>query len=153
RRFRIEHAQHLIPGDVSRFGKLGVIASMQPYHAIDDGRWAERRLGPVRIKSSYVFRSRLDAGATLAFGSDWYVAPLSPILGIHAAVTRQTTDVQNPRVWLPEQRITVEEAVRAYTASAAYAEFGEKAKGSLEVGKLADVVALSQDIFQIDPAE
>lgn len=153
RRFRIEHAQHLIPADVSRFSKLGVIASMQPYHAIDDGRWAERRLGPVRIKSSYVFRSLLDSGATLAFGSDWYVAPLSPILGIHAAVTRLTTDIQNPRVWLPEQRITVEEAVRAYTEAAAYAEFGEKTKGSLEVGKLADLVALSQDIFRIDPAE
>ena len=153
RRFRIEHAQHLIPADVSRFGKLGVIASMQPYHAIDDGRWAERRLGQVRIKSSYVFRSLLDSGATLAFGSDWYVAPLSPILGIHAAVTRQTTDRQNPQVWIPEQRITVEEAVRAYTESAAYAEFGEKTKGSLEVGKVADVVALSQDIFQINPAE
>lgn len=153
RRFRIEHAQHLIPADVSRFGKLGVIASMQPYHAIDDGRWAERRLGPVRTKSSYVFRSLLDTGATLAFGSDWYVAPLSPILGIHAAVTRLTTDNQNPQTWIPEQRITVEEAVRAYTTSAAYAEFGEKTKGSLEVGKLADVVALSKDIFQIDPAE
>jgi len=153
RRFRIEHAQHLIPGDVSRFGKLGVIASMQPYHAIDDGRWAERRLGPVRIKSSYVFRSLLDSGATLAFGSDWYVAPLSPILGIHAAVTRLTTDSQNPQTWLPEQRITVEEAVRAYTTSAAYAEFGEKTKGSLEVGKLADVVAMSQDIFRINPTE
>ncbi len=153
RRFRIEHAQHLLPADVSRFGKLGVIASMQPYHAIDDGRWAERRLGPVRIKSSYVFRSLLDAGATLAFGSDWYVAPLSPILGIHAAVTRLTNDGENPQTWIPEQRISVEEAVRAYTTSAAYAEFGEKAKGSLEVGKLADVVVLSQDIFRIDPAE
>jgi predicted amidohydrolase YtcJ len=153
RRFRIEHAQHLIPADVSRFAKLGVIASMQPYHAIDDGRWAERRLGPIRIKSSYVFRSLLDSGATLAFGSDWYVAPLSPILGIHAAVTRLTTDSQNPQTWIPEQRITVEEAVRAYTTSAAYAEFGEKTKGSLEVGKLADLVALSQDIFRIDATE
>ena len=151
RRFRIEHAQHLIPADVSRFGKLGVIASMQPYHAIDDGRWAERRLGPIRVKSSYVFRSLLDAGAMLAFGSDWYVAPISPILGIHAAVTRQTID--GSESWIPEQRITVEEAVRAYTVSAAYAEFGEKSKGSLEVGKLVDVVVLSQDIFRIDPNE
>lgn len=151
RRFRIEHAQHLIPADVSRFGELGVIASMQPYHAIDDGRWAERRLGPVRSRSSYVFRSLLDSGAKLVFGSDWYVAPLSPILGIHAAVTRQVIDGQDS--WLPEQRITVEEAVRAYTVSAAYAEFGEESKGSLEVGKLADVVVLSQDIFLIDPEE
>lgn len=153
RRFRIEHAQHLIPADVARFGKLGVIASMQPYHAVDDGRWANRRLGPVRAKSSYVFRSLLDGGATLAFGSDWYVAPLSPILGIHAAVTRQTIDGKNPGGWIPEQKITVEEAVRAYTASAAYAEFGEKNKGSLEIGKLADVVVLSRNIFEIDPDE
>ena len=153
RRFRIEHAQHLIPADISRFGKLGVIASMQPYHAIDDGRWAERRLGPVRIKSSYVFRSLLDTGATLAFGSDWYVAPLSPILGIHAAVTRETIDGKNPGGWIPEERISIDEAVRAYTTSGAYAEFSENNKGSLEVGKLADVVALSQDIFQIDPGE
>jgi predicted amidohydrolase YtcJ len=151
RRFRIEHAQHLIPADVSRFGKLGVIASMQPYHAIDDGRWAERRLGPIRVKSSYVFRSLLDTGAMLAFGSDWYVAPISPILGIHAAVTRQTID--GSESWIPQEKITVEEAVRAYTVSAAYAEFGDKNKGSLEVGKLADVVVLSQDIFRIDPNE
>ena len=151
RRFRIEHAQHLLPADISRFAKLGVIASMQPYHAIDDGRWAEKRIGPVRIKTTYVFRSLLDAGATLVFGSDWFVAPLSPILGIHAAVTRQTIDGKNPNGWLPEQKITVEEAVRAYTSSCAYAEFSEKNKGTLEAGKLADVVVLSQDIFRINP--
>ena len=151
RRFRIEHAQHLLPLDIGRFAKLGVIASMQPYHAIDDGRWAEKRIGPVRIKSSYAFRSLLDSGATLVFGSDWYVAPLSPILGIHAAVTRQTIDGKNPNGWLPEQKITVEEAVRAYTSTCAYAEFGEKNKGTLESGKLADIVVLSQDIFRINP--
>ena len=149
RRFRIEHAQHLLPGDIPRFGKLGVIASMQPYHAIDDGRWAEKRIGSVRIRTTYAFRSLLDSGATLVFGSDWFVAPLSPILGIHAAVTRQTIDGKNPGGWVPEQKIMVEEAVRAYTAGAAYAEFAEKNKGSLEVGKLADVVVLSQDIFKI----
>ncbi len=151
RRFRIEHAQHLLPADIGRFARLGVIASMQPYHAIDDGRWAEKRIGPVRIKASYVFRSLLDSGATLVFGSDWFVAPLSPILGIHAAVTRQTIDGKNPNGWLPEQKITVEEAVRAYTLSCAYAEFSEKNKGALEAGKLADVVVLSQDIFRINP--
>jgi hypothetical protein len=151
RRFRIEHAQHLLAGDIPRFAKLGVIASMQPYHAIDDGRWAEKRIGPPRIKTTYAFRSLLDAGATLVFGSDWYVAPLSPILGIHAAVTRQTLDGKNPRGWVPEQKITVEEAVRAYTSSGAYAEFAEKDKGTLEVGKLADLVVLSQDIFRINP--
>jgi predicted amidohydrolase YtcJ len=142
-----------MPADVARFGQLGLIASMQPYHASDDGRWAERRLGPERVKSSYVFRSLLDRGATLVFGSDWYVAPLSPILGIHAAVTRQTMDGKNPDGWLPEQKIAVEEAVRAYTTGAAYAEFGENSKGSLEVGKLADVVVLSQDIFRADSDE
>jgi predicted amidohydrolase YtcJ len=153
RRFRIEHAQHLLPGDIARFAKLGVIASMQPYHAIDDGRWAEKRIGPVRIKTTYAFRSLLDSGAMLLFGSDWFVAPLSPILGIHAAVTRQTIDGKNPRGWIPEQKVTVEEAVRAYTSSCAYAEFGERNKGTLEVGKLADVVVLSQDIFRINPSE
>ncbi|HWC78067.1 MAG TPA: amidohydrolase family protein [Blastocatellia bacterium] len=151
RRFRIEHAQHLTPSDITRFSKLGVIASMQPYHAVDDGRWAEKRIGPVRIKSTYAFRSLLDSGATLVFGSDWYVAPLSPLLGIHAAVTRATIDGKNPRGWVPEQKITVEEAVKAYTSSAAYAEFAEREKGSLEQGKLADIVVLSQDIFRINP--
>jgi predicted amidohydrolase YtcJ len=153
RRFRIEHAQHLLAGDIPRFAKLGVIASMQPYHAIDDGRWAEKRIGPVRIKTTYAFRTLLDSGATLVFGSDWFVAPLSPVLGIHAAVTRQTIDGKNPGGWVPEQKITVEEAVRAYTATAAYAEFAEKSKGTLEVGKLADVVVLSQDIFKINADE
>src|SRR6185436_4230178 len=144
----IEHAQHLLPGDIGRFAKLGVIASMQPYHAIDDGRWAEKRIGPLRIKTTYAFRSLLDSGATLVFGSDWFVAPLSPLLGIHAAVTRQTIDGRNPQGWVPEQKVSVEEAVRAYTSSCAYAEFAERSKGSLEVDKLADVVVLSQDIFR-----
>jgi predicted amidohydrolase YtcJ len=124
---------------------------MQPYHAIDDGRWAEKRIGPARIKTTYAFRSLLDAGATLVFGSDWYVAPLSPILGIHGAVTRQTIDGKNPGGWVPEQKISVEEAVRAYTSSCAYAEFAEREKGTLEAGKLADIVVLSQDIFRINP--
>lgn len=153
RRFRIEHAQHLLAGDIARFAKLGVIASMQPYHAIDDGRWAEKRIGPVRIKTTYAFRSLLDSGASLAFGSDWFVAPLSPILGIHAAVTRQTIDGKNPNGWVPEQKVSVEEAVRAYTSSNAYAEFAEMKKGTLEAGKLADVVVLSQDIFKIKADE
>lgn len=151
RRLRIEHAQHLLPSDLARFARLGVIASVQPYHAIDDGRWAEKRLGPVRIKTTYPFRSLLDAGATLVFGSDWTVAPLSPILGIYAAVTRATFDGKNPRGWVPEQKITVEEAVRAYTSSCAYAEFAESLKGTLEPGKLADIAVLSRDIFRIDP--
>lgn len=153
RRFRIEHAQHLAPTDIARFARLGVIPSVQPYHAIDDGRWAEKRIGPVRIKTTYPFRSLLDAKATLVFGSDWTVAPISPILGIHAAVTRATIDGKNPRGWIPEQKITVEEAVRAYTSACAYAEFAENDKGALEAGKLADIVVLSQDIFRINPDE
>ena len=147
RRFRIEHAQHLRPGDLPRFAALGVIASMQPYHAADDGRWAEKRIGPARIQTTYAFRSLLDAGAVLAFGSDWTVAPLDPLLGIRAAVTRQTIDGRNPGGWVPRQKITVEEAVRAYTRGSAYAEFAEGEKGTLEPGKLADVVILSHDIL------
>jgi predicted amidohydrolase YtcJ len=153
RRFRVEHAQHLTPADIPRFAKLGVIPSMQPYHAIDDGRWAEKHIGPERVKTTYAFRSLLDAGATLVFGSDWTVAPISPILGIHAAVTRATIDGKNPRGWVPEQKISVEEAVRAYTSACAYAEFAEREKGTLEVGKLADIVVLSQDIFKVSPDE
>jgi predicted amidohydrolase YtcJ len=153
RRFRIEHAQHVLAADIPRFAQLGVIPSMQPAHAIDDGRWAEKRIGPVRIKTTYAFRSLLDSGASVAFGTDWPVAPLDPLIGIYAAVTRQTTDGRNPRGWVPEQKISVEEAVRAYTAGSAYAEFGEREKGSLEPGKLADVVVLSQDIFRIDPEQ
>src|SRR5262249_30771960 len=153
RRFRIEHAQHLLEADIPRFAKLGVIASMQPYHAIDDGRWAEKRIGQKRAKTTYAFRSLLDAGAKVVFGSDWFVAPISPVLGIYAAVTRQTLDGKHPGGWIPEQKITVEEALRAYTSDCAYAEFGEREKGTLELGKLADVTVLSQDIFQIKPEE
>ncbi|HDP99403.1 MAG TPA: amidohydrolase, partial [bacterium] len=130
RRFRIEHAQHLSRSDIRRFGQLNVIASMQPYHAIDDGRWAERMIGAERIKTTYAFRSLIDAGATVAFGSDWYVAPPIPLLGIYAAVTRRTLDDKNPDGWVPEQKISVEEALRAYTIDAAFALFEEKIKGS-----------------------
>jgi predicted amidohydrolase YtcJ len=153
RRFRIEHAQHLNEGLIKRFASDKVIASMQPYHAIDDGRWAHKRLDEKRLKGTYAFRSLLDAGAQLAFGTDWYVAPLNPVLGIYAAVTRRTLDDKNPNGWLPEQKITVEEAVRAYTQGSAYAEFQEKAKGTIAVGMLADFVVLSADIFTIDPQD
>jgi predicted amidohydrolase YtcJ len=151
RRFRIEHAQHLLATDIPRFGKLGVIASMQPYHLIDDGRWAEKRIGPERLKTTYAFRTLLDRGANLVFGSDWPVAPLDPIRGIYSAVTRRTLDGKNPGGWVAEQKISVEEAVRAYTSTGAYAEFSERDKGTLEPGKLADVVVLSDDIFRIAP--
>jgi hypothetical protein len=151
-RFRIEHAQHMRPQDFARFGKLGIIASMQPYHAIDDGRWAEKRLGPERAKWSYAWRSMLEAGAPLAFGSDWPVAPLSPILGIYAAVTRATLDGKHPGGWFPDQRLTVEEALRAYTQGSAYAAFQENDKGGMTPGKLGDVVVLSDDLFTLPPA-
>ncbi len=151
-RFRIEHAQHMHPQDFARFARLGIIASMQPYHAIDDGRWAEKRLGHERAQWSYAWRSMLDAGAPLAFGSDWPVAPLSPILGIYAAVTRATLDGKHPGGWFPEQRLTVEQALRAYTLGSAYAAFQENEKGSLAPGKLGDVVVLSDDLFSIPPA-
>jgi predicted amidohydrolase YtcJ len=153
RRFRIEHAQHLRAQDIARFGRAGVIASMQPYHAIDDGRWAEKRIGKERAKTTYAFRSLIDAGATLAFGTDWTVAPLNPLLTIYAAVTRRTLDGKNPNGWVPEQKISVEETVRAYTVGSAYAEFQEDVKGAISVGKLADLVLLSCDIFTIDPTQ
>jgi hypothetical protein len=149
RRFRIEHVQHLRPDDAARFAQLGVVASMQPYHAIDDGRWAEKELGPARIQSSYAWRLLLDQGAVLAFGSDWPVAPMDPLSGIYAAATRRTLDGKNPQGWVPKQRITVAEAVHAYTVGSAFAEAQEQVKGSLEPGKLADLAVLTDDIFQI----
>jgi hypothetical protein len=153
RRFRIEHAQHIRASEIPRFGKQKVVASMQPYHCADDGRWCDKRIGPERSKGTYTFRTLLDTGAVLAFGSDWTVAPLNPMEGLKAAVTRQTLDGKNPNGWVPEQKISLEEAVRAYTVGSAYAEFQEKVKGSLAPGKLADLVLLDRDIFNIDPAE
>ena len=153
RRFRIEHAQHLSMEDIPRFGKLHVIASMQPYHCIDDGRWAEKRIGPERAKGTYAFRALLDSGAVLAFGSDWDVAPMQPLMGIYAAATRRTLDGKHPNGWVPEQRITVAEAIRAYTMGSAYASFDEKIKGSIEPGKLADMVVVSDDILSIPAVE
>jgi predicted amidohydrolase YtcJ len=153
RRFRIEHAQHLRPSEIPRFGNQKIIASMQPYHAADDGRWCEKRIGPERSKGAYVFRSLLDSGAVLAFGSDWTVAPLNPLTGLKAAVTRQTLDGKHPSGWLPEQKIALDEAVRAYTVGSAYAEFADKVKGTITPGKLADLVMLDRDIFKSDPAE
>jgi predicted amidohydrolase YtcJ len=151
RRFRVEHVQHLRPQDYKRFAELGVIASMQPFHAIDDGRWAEGRIGAKRCASSYAIRSLLDAGAKVAFGSDWSVAPLDPLLGIDAAVNRRTLDGKHPGGWFPEQRITVAEAIECYTLTSAYAAFQDKDLGTLEPGKLADLVVLSRDILA--PAE
>jgi predicted amidohydrolase YtcJ len=149
RRFRIEHAQHIDPNDIPRFANLKVIPSMQPYHAIDDGRFAERLIGSERIKTTYAFNSLLEAKANLAFGSDWFVAPPTPLEGIYAAVTRQTLDGKNPEGWVPDQKISVEEALKSYTIRAAYASFEENIKGSIRPGKLADFVILEKNLFEI----
>ncbi|HQU93577.1 MAG TPA: amidohydrolase, partial [Pyrinomonadaceae bacterium] len=153
RRFTIEHAQHLRVEDLKRFAGQKVVASMQPFHIMDDGRWAWKRLDEKRLKGTYAFRTILDTGGILAFGSDSPVAPINPLFGVYGAVTRRTLDDKNPNGWLPEQKITVEEAVRAFTWGSAYAEFQEKWKGTLEPGKLADFVILSDDIFTIDPVK
>jgi predicted amidohydrolase YtcJ len=149
RRFRIEHAQHIAPKDFDRFASLKVVASMQPYHAIDDGRFAERRIGAERIKTTYAFKTLLDKGVPLAFGTDWAVAPLNPLLGLYAATTRATLDGKHPGGWVPEEKISIEQAVTAYTAGSAFAEFQDREKGTLARGKLADLVILSEDIFAI----
>jgi len=151
RRLRIEHAQHMAAKDFERFAQLHVIASVQPYHAIDDGRWAEGRIGHDRARRTYAFRTFLDHGVRLALGTDWNVAPLNPMLTLYAAVTRATLDGKNPQGWFPEQKLKVAEAVEAYTMGSAYAEFQEKEKGSITPGKLADMVLLSADVFTIAP--
>jgi hypothetical protein len=151
RRFRIEHAQHMAAKDFDRFAQLQVIASVQPYHAIDDGRWAESRIGHDRASRTYAFRTFLDHGVRLAFGTDWDVAPLNPMLGLYAAVTRATLDGKNPNGWFPEQKLTLPEAIEAYTMGSAYAEFQDQEKGSITPGKLADMVLVSDDLFTIDP--
>ena len=153
RRFRIEHAQHMAAKDFGRFAQLRVIASVQPYHAIDDGRWAEKRIGRDRATRTYAFRTFLDHGVHLALGTDWDVAPLNPMLTVYAAVTRATLDGKNPNGWFPEQKLTVPETIEAYTMGSAYAEFQENEKGSITPGKLADMVLLGDDIFSIDPTK
>ena len=151
RRPRIEHSQHLAPKDFERYAQLGAIASVQPYHAIDDGKWAEKRIGAERAKTTYAFRSFLDNRVRVAFGTDWPVAPLDPMQTIYAAVTRATLDGKRPGGWVPEQKVTVAEAIVACTMGAAYAEFEEGNKGSISVGKLADLVMLSGDPFRVAP--
>jgi predicted amidohydrolase YtcJ len=153
RRFRVEHAQHLRPEDIPRFGQLGVIPSMQPYHCIDDGRWAEKIIGPERAKGAYPFRTLLDSGARLAFGSDWFVAPPDVNMGLYAAVTRRTLDNKRPDGWVPEQKISLEEALRAYTAGSAYAGFRESDLGTLAPGRRADFTVFDRDLTAIPPAE
>ncbi|MEX2495936.1 MAG: amidohydrolase [Woeseia sp.] len=153
RRFRIEHAQHIHPDDIKRFALQNVIASMQPYHAIDDGRWADRVIGKERSETTYAFRSLIESDAHVAFGSDWFVAPATPLEGIYAAVTRRTLDGANPEGWVPQQKITVEQALKSYTSEAAYASFDEDVKGMLKAGMLADFVLLDRDITTIPAKE
>lgn len=151
RRFRVEHAQHLRLEAIAAFAAQKVIASMQPYHAIDDGRWAYKRLDEARLRGTYAFNSLIQAGALLTFGSDWFVAPLDPIMGIYAAVTRRTLDEKNPSGWHPEQKISVEQALKSYTANNAYAGFMEDRSGKISKGYLADFVVLSDNLFTIAP--
>jgi predicted amidohydrolase YtcJ len=152
RRWRIEHAQHMAPGDFARFAQLQVIASVQPYQAIDDGRWAEIRIGHERAARMHAYRTFLDHGVRLAFGTDWPVVTLDPLLTLYAATTRATLDGKHPQGWFPEQKLSIQEAIAAYTLGSAYAEFQEHEKGSIEPGKLADFVLLSQDVLAIAPA-
>jgi predicted amidohydrolase YtcJ len=152
-RHRIEHAQLLAPEDLPRLAspELGLIASMQPIHATADMDMVDRHWGE-RGRGAYAFRTLLELGGRLAFGSDAPVETLNPFVGIHAAVTRQRADGTPPGGWRPEERLSVAQAVHAYTLGAAYASGEEGIKGSLSPGKLADLVVLSQDIFTIDPA-
>jgi predicted amidohydrolase YtcJ len=151
RRFRVEHAQHLRPEDIPKFGALRIVPSMQPAHLIDDGRWVQQRIGPERIKTTYAFRTLLDTDAPLAFGSDWSVATLDPLTGVSAAVTRRTSDDKNPTGWVPGQKITLGEALRAYTAGNAWAVFAENRWGTLAPGRDADVVVLDRNLFAMAP--
>jgi predicted amidohydrolase YtcJ len=151
RRFRVEHAQHLRPAEIPMFGRLHVVPSVQPYHAIDDGRWVQQRIGPERIKTTYPFRTLLDTGAPLAFGSDWTVATLDPLWGVYAAVTRRTLDGKHPDGWVPDQKVTLAEALRAYTAGNAWAVFAENQWGTLAPGRVADVVVLDHNLFTMAP--
>jgi predicted amidohydrolase YtcJ len=151
RRPRIEHSQHVAPADFARYSAGSVIASVQPYHAIDDGKWAEKRIGPERVRTTYAFKSFIDAGVRLAVGTDWPVAPLDPRLTLYAAVTRATLDGKNPAGWVPEQKLTVAQVIEGYTMGAAYAAFEEREKGSITIGKLADLVLLDRDPFTVAP--
>jgi predicted amidohydrolase YtcJ len=152
-RLRIEHAQVLTPEDVPRFAKLGVIVSMQPAHATSDMAWAEARLGPRRIKGAYAWQSVLKTGAHLPLSSDFPGETMNPFYGIYAAITRQDPQGYPPDGWYSEQRLTLNEALRGYTMEGAYAEFEEKAKGSIEPGKLADVTVISEDITKLPPRQ
>ncbi len=151
RRFRIEHAQHLRPSSIGRFAKQGVVASVQPFHAIDDGRWAVKRIGEKRLTGTYAFRSLIDSGAHVAFGSDWPVAPLDPLTGLYAAITRRTIDGANPDGWLPDQKVTAEQTLVAYTRGNAWSGFMEDRTGRLAPGYYADIAVFDRDLLTTDP--
>jgi predicted amidohydrolase YtcJ len=158
RRFRLVHAQVIAPSDFKRLGQLGVVAEVQPFHLSDDMRWMEERIGHERCKGAYAFKSIQQSGAILSFGTDWPGTsaseyPINPMLGLYAAVTRQTVNGHPAAGWFPDQRISIQEAIRAYTYNTAYANFEEKIKGSIEVGKLADLTVLSKNLLKIAPAE
>jgi len=149
-RLRIEHFQHPTQAAIEAAAHNGLVLSMQPYHAIDDGRWAEERIGRKRAATTYAFKSVLDAGGLLSFGSDWPVAPLDPLAGVYAAVTRRTTDGAHPEGWQPQEKISVTQALIAYTRTNAYAVFEDDKSGTLELGKRADLVVLSEDPRAVD---
>ncbi|WBX84214.1 amidohydrolase [Sphingosinicella microcystinivorans] len=151
RRFRVEHVQHMKPHAIARFRQQGIIASVQPYHAVDDGRWAVRRIGEERLKTSFAFGSLVRSGAHVCMGSDWPVAPIDPLTGLDAAVNRETLDGKNPQGWYPEQRVTLAEAMHSYTQEGAYAGFNETQMGLIAPGFLADFVVWDSDFFAIDP--
>jgi len=158
RRFRLVHAQVLAPEDFKRLGQLGVVAEVQPFHLSDDMRWMEERIGAARSKYAYAFKSIQDNGAILCFGTDWPGTsaseyPINPMLGLYAAVARQTLEGEPKSGWFPAERITIEEAIRAYTYNTAYANFEERSKGSIEVGKLADLTVLSKNLLKIPPSD
>lgn len=152
-RHRVEHVQIIHPKDIPRLAAADIIASMQPTHATSDMRWAEDRLGEQRLFGAYAWQRMRQAGARLAFGSDFPVEQVDPMLGLHAAVTRQDLDGEPPGGWLPDQRVTIQVAMEGFTVNAAYAGFAENETGSLETGKLADFVVLDRDLFEISPAD
>jgi predicted amidohydrolase YtcJ len=153
RRLRIEHAQVVRKADLARYKALGVVASIQPSHCIDDMRWAEKRIGPARARDAYSFRSFTARGIAVAFGTDWSVEPLDPRLGLYAALTREFPEGGPAGGWQPEEKLGLEEALDLYTRGSAYAEFAEARKGTLEPGKLADIVVFAADLFQVAPSE
>jgi predicted amidohydrolase YtcJ len=158
RRFRLVHAQVVAPEDFARFGALGVVAEVQPFHLSDDMRWMEERIGTERSRGAYAFRSLLDGGATLSFGSDWPGTaaseyPIDPLLGLYAATSRTTVAGEPAGGWFPDQRLTIEEALRAYTWGSSYANFADDRLGTLETGKLADLAVIDRNLLDATPAE